>query len=38
VVADAGGGTGELLSAIRSAAPAANVVALDASAEMLLAG
>jgi SAM-dependent methyltransferase len=35
VVADVGAGTGALLSAIRSAAPAAHVVALDASAEML---
>lgn len=35
VVADVGAGTGALLSAIRSAAPAAQVVAIDASAEML---
>ncbi len=35
VVADVGAGTGALLSAIRSAAPTAHVVALDASAEML---
>jgi len=35
VVADVGAGTGALLGAIRSAAPAAQVVALDASAEML---
>jgi SAM-dependent methyltransferase len=35
VVADVGAGTGALLGAIRSAAPAARVVALDASAEML---
>ena len=35
VVADVGAGTGALLGAIRSAAPAAHVVALDASAEML---
>jgi SAM-dependent methyltransferase len=35
VVADVGTGTGALLSAIRAAAPAARVVALDASAEML---
>jgi SAM-dependent methyltransferase len=35
LVADVGAGTGALLSAIRSAAPAARVVALDASAEML---
>jgi SAM-dependent methyltransferase len=35
VVADVGAGTGALLGAIRAAAPAARVVALDASAEML---
>jgi SAM-dependent methyltransferase len=35
LVADVGAGTGALLGAIRSAAPAARVVALDASAEML---
>jgi SAM-dependent methyltransferase len=35
VVADVGAGTGALLGAIRSAAPAAHVIALDASAEML---
>jgi len=35
VVADVGAGTGALFGAIRSAAPAAHVVALDASAEML---
>ncbi len=35
VVADVGAGTGALLGAIRSAAPTARVVALDASAEML---
>jgi rhodanese-related sulfurtransferase len=35
VVADVGGGTGALLGAIRSAAPAARVVTLDASAAML---
>jgi demethylmenaquinone methyltransferase / 2-methoxy-6-polyprenyl-1,4-benzoquinol methylase len=35
VVADACGGTGALLSAVRSAAPAARLVALDAAAEML---
>jgi SAM-dependent methyltransferase len=35
VVADVGAGTGALLGAIRTAAPAARVVALDASAEML---
>jgi trans-aconitate methyltransferase len=35
VVADVGAGTGALLSVIRSAAPDARVVALDASAEML---
>ncbi len=35
VVADVGAGTGALLGAIRSTAPAARVVALDASAEML---
>jgi SAM-dependent methyltransferase len=35
VVADVGAGTGALLGAIRAAAPAAQVVALDASAEML---
>lgn len=35
VVADVGAGTGALLGAIRAAAPAAQVVALDASPEML---
>jgi SAM-dependent methyltransferase len=35
IVADVGAGTGALHSAIRSTAPAARVVALDASAEML---
>jgi SAM-dependent methyltransferase len=35
LVADVGGGTGALLDAIRSAAPGARVVTLDASAEML---
>lgn len=35
LVVDVGAGTGALLSAIRSAAPTARVVALDASAEML---
>jgi SAM-dependent methyltransferase len=35
VVADVGAGTGALRGVIRSAAPAAQVVALDASAEML---
>jgi trans-aconitate methyltransferase len=35
VVADVGAGTGALLAAIRAAAPAARVVALDASAGML---
>jgi SAM-dependent methyltransferase len=35
VVADVGAGTGALVGAIRSAAPAARVVALDASAGML---
>jgi SAM-dependent methyltransferase len=35
MVTDVGAGTGALLGAIRSAAPAARVVALDASAEML---
>ena len=35
VVADVGAGTGALLGAIRAAAPAARVVTLDASAEML---
>jgi SAM-dependent methyltransferase len=34
-VADVGAGTGALLSAIRSAAPGARVVAVDASAQML---
>jgi len=35
LVADVGGGTGALLDAIRSAAPGARVVTLDASAQML---
>jgi SAM-dependent methyltransferase len=35
LVADVGGGTGALLDAIRSAAPGARVVTLDASVEML---
>ena len=35
LVADVGGGTGALLGAIRSAAPRARVVTLDASAQML---
>lgn len=35
VVADVGAGTGALLGAIRAAVPAARVLALDASAEML---
>jgi ubiquinone/menaquinone biosynthesis C-methylase UbiE len=35
VVADVGAGIGALLGAIRSAAPAARIVALDASAGML---
>ena len=35
VVADVGAGTGALLGAIRSAAPTAHVISLDASAEML---
>ena len=35
LVADVGAGTGALISAVRSAVPAARMVALDASAEML---